>query len=187
MRNNVLHDNEYNFGVACVGTTWDQDIDTTNTVDGKPIYFLVGKNGITLDESTNAGYVGLVSCNKITVKNLNLTNNGQGIVVAKTRNSTLRNNTIMDNEVGVHIYASDYNIVYHNNFEYNSCQALNTWGWNIMWDKGQMEGGNYWSDHVCSGNPSNGSQPYHNILAVGHIPGGGTDNYPFEDKWGWVE
>ncbi len=179
LRNNVLYDNKYNFGVDCVGTTWDQDIDTTNTVDDKPIYFLVGISGITIDEHTNAGYVGLVSCNKITVKNLNLTNNGQGIVVAETRNSTLRNNTIMANEVGVHVYRSVHNIVvYHNNFENNTIQALNTWGWNIMWDNGSVEGGNYWSDHECTGNPSNGSQPY-------YIPSGTQDRYPFADPLGW--
>lgn len=48
------------------------------------------------------------------------------------------------------------------------------------WDNGATFGGNYWSDHACIGNPSDGSQPY-------SVPGSANaqDNYPFENQDGW--
>jgi hypothetical protein len=44
------------------------------------------------------------------------------------------------------------------------------------WDN--EEGGNYWSDRPCTGNPSDGSQPY-------YIDDDSIDRYPFEDEDGW--
>ena len=182
LRKNVLYDNKYNFGVVGSGTNWNQDIDTTNTVDGKPIYYLIGKSDITLDESTNAGYVALISCNKITVKNLNLRNNGQGILLVGTHNSILHNNTVMNNEYGIFMdFNSRSNFVYHNIFMNNSNQAYDFGGYST-WDKGPAIGGNYWSDHQCTGNPSDGGQPY-NI--PGYHGSGAQDCHPFEDQWGW--
>ena len=119
LRKNELYGNKYNFDVNCFGTSWNQDIDKTNTVNGKPIYYLIGESGITLDESTNAGYVALISCNKITVKNLNLTNNGQGILLVETPNSVLLNNTILNNEDGIHFHVSRDNIITNCNFSNN--------------------------------------------------------------------
>ena len=47
------------------------------------------------------------------------------------------------------------------------------------WDNGTTDGGNYWSDHACTGNPSDGSEPY-------EIDADSTDRYPFEDVSGWA-
>jgi parallel beta-helix repeat protein len=180
-----LYDNKYNLGVPCFGITLTQeDIDTTNTVDGKPIYYLIGESDITLDETTNAGYVALISCNNITVENLTLSNNEQGVLLVKTSSSILHNNTVLNNEYGIFLdFYSRSNIIYHNNFMNNSNQVYDFGGYST-WDKGSTIGGNYWSDHVCSGNPSNGSQQY-NIPGY-HGYGGAQDRYPFEDKWGWI-
>ncbi|GAJ19257.1 unnamed protein product, partial [marine sediment metagenome] len=60
---NTLYDNVYNFGVE--GTTvahFTQDIDLSNTINGKPIYYLVEEEDITLDETNNIGYLGLNYC-----------------------------------------------------------------------------------------------------------------------------
>jgi len=48
-----------------------------------------------------------------------------------------------------------------------------------VWDDGYPSGGNFWSDHVCVGNPSDGSQPY-------VIDENNTDHYPFQDPNGWL-
>jgi hypothetical protein len=52
-------------------------------------------------------------------------------------------------------------------------------GANNSWDNSPVDGGNYWSDHTCDGNPSNGSQPY-------YIDNYGVDQYPFEDPIGEI-
>ena len=70
-----------------------------------------------------------------------------------------------------------FNKIYHNNFI--NCYRVSDEGYINSWDNGPIEGGNYWSDHNCTGNPSNGSQPY--IIDEDSI-----DHYPFEDPNGWL-
>jgi len=48
-----------------------------------------------------------------------------------------------------------------------------------IWDCGYPYGGNYWSDHACTGNPGDGSQPY-------IIDENNTDHYPFQDPKRWL-
>ena len=104
------------------------------------------------------------------------------------------NNSIVGNTIdfslislGGHAYlaGSNGNVLYHNNFL--------TYGEGVgpviiyildgsmdnTWDNGYPSGGNYWSDHVCTGNPSDGSQPY-------LIDENNTDHYPFQDPNGWL-
>lgn len=69
LTSNIMVGNEYNFKVD--GETlfhFIQDIDETNVVDGKPIYYWVDQH----DEEIlgDAGFVGVVNSTNITVKNL---------------------------------------------------------------------------------------------------------------------
>jgi uncharacterized repeat protein (TIGR02543 family) len=127
-RNNVMIGNAYNFGVHA-STTYFQgwssywfsthDIDTSNTVDGKPIYYWVGKTTPQAIPS-DAGYVGLVNCRYITVENLTLSKNWQGILLAGTTYSTIRQNTLQSNHEGLSIYLnSNYNTVANNTITLN--------------------------------------------------------------------
>ena len=90
------------------------------------------------------------------------------------------NNNILDNiEYGIHVSLhSDNNKIYHNNIIDNVQQAYDRGDAN-SWNESYPIGGNYWSDHTCTGNPSNGSQPY-------RIDSDSKDWYPFEDPDGWV-
>jgi hypothetical protein len=73
------------------------------------------------------------------------------------------------------------NYIYHNNFIDNIIQASDSSDTN-RWDNGPRYGGNYWSNHECTGNPSGGNQPY--IISGGIM--GATDFYPFMDRDGWL-
>jgi len=115
LRDNVLAGNEYNFGVFTFYdevrlSTYTQDIDTSNTVDGKPIYYLINQKGLVID-SSDIGYLALVNCTNIHIKNVTLTNNGQGLLLAFTTNSTIENVTIANNYVGMHVLSSDANLI----------------------------------------------------------------------------
>ena len=68
------------------------DINTSNTINGKPIYYLVGNQSSTVP--TDAGYVGLVSTVNMTVENLVMKNNEIGLLLAGDVNSTVRNLTL---------------------------------------------------------------------------------------------
>jgi parallel beta-helix repeat protein len=294
-RNNDASKNKYNFDVRGSSLShYIQDIDDSNTVDGKPVYYWVDRRDVAV--SLDAGWVALINCTRMTVKNLDLTNNGQGVLLAFTINSTISKNNIKSNLIGISLYDSSNNTIngnnitekngrgifldessnntvsgnyiannligielhwfsnnntvsgnditgnddgiylywssnntvsgnhitnnvygiyfvcfwtqsicsnnsiyenhitnnvhgiwlsyssnnkiYHNNFIDNIDQASVTAGYTNVWDDGFPSGGNYWSDHVCAGNPSDGSQPY-------IIDANNTDHYPFQHLIGW--
>jgi len=113
-RNNIMISNKYSF-IASGDTleSFINDVDTSNTVDGKPIYYLINQKNIIIDPSTypNIGYLALVNSANITVKGLELKNNGQGILLAYTTNSQITSNNIVDNDVGVELESSTNNTV----------------------------------------------------------------------------
>ncbi|MEM4222265.1 MAG: NosD domain-containing protein, partial [archaeon] len=121
--NNTMNNNRYNFGIYGDDIShYYQDINTSNTVDEKPIYYWTnekyGPNNCKdteIDESTNAGFVALVGCDNITVKNLNLSNNIEGILLVNTTNSKILNNTINSSFSGILLYSSSNSNLLINN------------------------------------------------------------------------
>ena len=115
LRNNNMFDNEYNFGVHGYDLN---DVDASNTVDGKPIYYWVNEadRAVPMD----AGCVVLVNSTHITVRNLNLTRNLQGIQLAFTTNSTIAENSIANNYDGIRLDYSSNNSISGNNITNSS-------------------------------------------------------------------
>ena len=105
--NTMVNNNYYNFDVfgneIC---HYHQDIDASNTVDGKPIFYWVNKNNGEITNLDAASFVGLVSCENITVKNLDLNNNGFGILLVDTKNNNIINNTLTSNDWGIYVWSS---------------------------------------------------------------------------------
>ena len=129
--NNVLRDNhiESTFGIGFEVSGAPQpsissfinDIDNSNTVNGKKIYYLINETDVSINPSTypNIGYLALVNCTRMTVENLHL--NVQGVLLAWTSNSQITNNDI-SNTYGDGIilnYASN-NQITKNNINSNS-------------------------------------------------------------------
>jgi len=79
------------------------DFDSSNTVDGKPIIYWVDQHGKTVPE--NAGYVSLTDCSEIVVSNLNLSG-VQGILLSNTYNSQINNNTVAETAYGINLFHS---------------------------------------------------------------------------------
>jgi parallel beta-helix repeat protein len=167
-RNNDVSGNEHNFGVyGSLLQEFIQDIDDSNTVNGKPVYYWVNRRDMAVP--LDAGWIALVNCTRITVKNVDLTKNGQGILLASTTYSTITknnitnnihgiwlsgssNNTINENNItenagnGIYLYYSPNNTFYHNNFINNINQVYNVGVSVNVWDNGVE--GNYWSDYA---------------------------------------
>lgn len=118
LRNNILTGNAQNLYVRCeIGYYYGKpnyvhNIDSSNTVDGKPVYYWIGQHGKTVP--SDAGFVALIDCSNITVQNLNLSNNGQGILLTATTNSTITGNVVSDAEEGIALQESPGNIVSRN-------------------------------------------------------------------------
>ena len=127
LRYNHMNNNTYNFWVACdtyrTISDFTNDVDSSNTVDGKPIYYWVNQEDKTVP--SEAGYVALVNCTDITVKNLNLVKNGQGILLVFTTNSLITKNNITNNGEGIHLYRGSHdNDVTENNITNNNNDGL---------------------------------------------------------------
>jgi parallel beta-helix repeat protein len=113
LRNNEMILNKYNIHVdgyaTSFGNGFHQDIDISNTVDGKPIYYWVGRSHETIPY--DAGFVGLVDSDNIIVEGLTLTNNGAGVLTYNTKDSIIRNNAVSNNAWGINIIWSTRNTI----------------------------------------------------------------------------
>ena len=90
LASNMMSGNTYNFGLSGSSLSeYTQNIDTSNTVDGKPIYYWVDQKDKQIP--SDAGFVGVVNGTNITVRDLTLTNNGVGVLFAHTNTSRIEN------------------------------------------------------------------------------------------------
>ena len=99
LKNNTFHNNTYNFGVwSCKPDDYYLDIDATNTINGKPIYYIVEEQDLVFDGSTGAeiGFLGLVGCKNITVKNHTFVANYNGLILVETEDSIIEGCTVSD-------------------------------------------------------------------------------------------
>jgi len=135
LRENTMSGNVYNFGVNANGYSiitrllvdtrllaYIQNIDTSNIVDGKPIYYWVGEHDKTIPR--DAGFVGVVNCTNITVRDLTLTNNRHGILFAYTNNSRIVNVSASNNAEGICLDSSSSNTLTGNNTISNSGNGI---------------------------------------------------------------
>jgi parallel beta-helix repeat protein len=110
LRSNNITDNAKALSVNGIGhSDFVNDVDVSNTVNGKPIYYMVHEHDRSIP--IDAGYVALVLCSGITVQNLNLTNNGQGILLVNTTDSIITQNNITNNDGDISLLSSCSNSI----------------------------------------------------------------------------
>jgi len=109
-RGNKMVENAGGFGVLGEDLSdFINDVDSSNTIDGKPIYYWVNKRDRTVP--LDAGYVALVNCTLITIQGLTQT---EAVQLIYTTNSTITNNI-----VSFSLYYSSNNIILRNNFTHS--------------------------------------------------------------------
>jgi parallel beta-helix repeat protein len=94
LKNNVMKGNFISIlmGYTEPWTSFDNDVDSSNTVNGKPIYYWVNRLGETVP--SDAGAVILVNSTDMVVKDLVLSQNTYSIILVNTNKSTIENNTL---------------------------------------------------------------------------------------------
>jgi parallel beta-helix repeat protein len=124
--NNILRNNKLNnnHNLAVYGSEpshFVNDVDDSNTVNGKKPYYLISESDLTINPSTfpDVGYLALVNCRNITVHDLELTNNGHGIILAYTTESTITQNHMTDNYNGIGLFSSSGNFIVTNTIANN--------------------------------------------------------------------
>ena len=138
---NMMSENLFNFGIYGHELShYIQQIDSSNKVDGKSVYYLVNEENVQIQR--DAGFVGIVNSSKITVKNVTLRNNREGVLLAysdycrienvnascnalgislrSSNNNVLSNNTVLNGECGICLWSSINNIITDNNASYNA-------------------------------------------------------------------
>jgi parallel beta-helix repeat protein len=123
LRNNSMNNNKHNFMIrggylSDKKDGYTNDIDASNTVDGKPMIYWVNQQDRTVP--SEAGYVALISCTNINVQNLNLANNRDGVLLVSTTDSTVTRNYVTNTVNGIYIYWSSSNTISENNITDNN-------------------------------------------------------------------
>jgi parallel beta-helix repeat protein len=162
LRGNSMTNNKYNFKVESVGgnaipSDFLNDVDASNTVDGRPVYYWVDRQDMTVP--LDAGYVALVNCTNITVQNLSLINSVEGLLLVSTTDSTISQNSITNNELGIDLMYSSNNDINGNNITNNgygialSYSSNNSVAENNITNNNGYGIGFYWSSYnSISGN-----------------------------------
>jgi parallel beta-helix repeat protein len=175
-------------------------IDASNTVNGKPVYYWVNQHD--REVPSDAGCVAIINSTEIRIRNLNLTGNYDGVLLAYSNHTSLDNlrlsnnfhglwlwrsneNTITDCTLkdsvnALYMRESDNNLIYGNNFVNE--QKPDVAGTHNSWDNGYPEGGNYWSDYTRSDNFRGVFQNITGSDALGDRPhvidSGNQDRFP---------
>ncbi len=94
------------------------EIDNSNLVNGKPLYFLRNReDGIVPGD---AGMVILANCTGVLVENQNISNQIYGLQLYYSNSNTISNNKIINNKMyGIRMVYSDWNKIIFNNISGN--------------------------------------------------------------------
>jgi parallel beta-helix repeat protein len=125
LRNCNMTNNKYNFFVT--GTELSHfinDVDDSNLVDGKRIYYRVNNHSQIID-GLDLGYLGLVNCTGMTVRNLSLMRNGQGLLLAFTNSSTITRVNASNNFQGIDLFKCSRDTITRNNIMNNKNISIN--------------------------------------------------------------
>jgi|YelNatPaOPRAMG01_1025707.scaffolds.fasta_scaffold01364_17 parallel beta-helix repeat protein len=200
LEDNALCYNTWSFGVH--GYQLDDflnDVAVSNTVNELPVYYWVSKTGGRMPE--HAGFIGVVDSTEVEIKDVNIENNFQGVLLAfsnstliekvnltanwhgiyfiNSNNNTLFGSNLINNFHNFFIHSSNSNIFYSNNFvggkEGYFRDSEN------FWDAGYPRGGNYWSYYEGKDERKGETQREIGSDGIGDSPqtvNGDFDNYP---------
>lgn len=118
LRNNEFTNNSYDFSFSPeFPRFYVQNIDSSNKVNGKPVYWWVGQHNRTVP--VDGGVIAVINSTDITVKNVVLSHNGQSVLFVNTNSSVIENVTSSNSDIGLYVLYS-YNNTILNNTVYNA-------------------------------------------------------------------
>ena len=114
----TIHNNSFhNDGIIMLGpyqTRYRHNIETSNTVNSKPIYYYYNMTDLNISD-IDMGQLFLVKCNDIQVENQSYSNAIAGCQIAHSSNITINNSKFINN------YEEGIDIVYSNNISIQNC------------------------------------------------------------------
>ena len=124
LSNNTLLRNK--FGLRVWGLTLSHfmhNIDGSNSINGKRVYYLVNAKDETID-SLDVGYIGVVNSSGILLRNISISGNGEGVLLAYSKDCVLDGVTLSFNVRGARIVACDKITIYNSSINNNDCVGL---------------------------------------------------------------
>ncbi len=118
-RNNQMANNGINFEDMAIEKS---DVDSSNTINGKPIYYIINQQNLTVP--ANAALVHLENSSNIIIRNLELKYTYKAISLLNSNNCKIYQNTITDGEIGISLRNSANNSIIGNKSLNNSDSAI---------------------------------------------------------------
>ncbi len=138
------------------------NIDSTNLVNGKSLYYYTNEVNLGPNNFTNAGQVILVNCTYSLVSNLNISDSSMGISLHYCNNNNISGNTVNNNDYGIYLFFSDFNIVSGNTANNNNENGIGLDNSNNNAISGNTANNNLWgillgisNNNAISGNTAN--------------------------------
>jgi parallel beta-helix repeat protein len=97
-------------------------IDTSNTVNSKPVIYWKNKDGGTVP--SEVGQVILANCSNITIENHEFVDSDVCIILGYSSNNIITNNNASNVYDGIRLYYSDNNSIKNNNFSPNNWRGI---------------------------------------------------------------
>ena len=89
---------------------WNTHIIENNSLNGKPVYYMNNKTGLTLN-SSSFGEILLANCSDIVIQNISIENSLVGILIGFSNNISIKNCSLKYNSAGIIFYNSSNSIV----------------------------------------------------------------------------
>lgn len=118
-RNNQMKNNRFNFEDLTYGTS---DVDSSNTINGKPFYYLFNRQNTTVP--SDASMVQLENCNNITIRNLEINCTYLAISLLNSSNCKIYGNKIANNQVGIYVRNSTTCLIIYNQIFNNTDNGI---------------------------------------------------------------
>ncbi|MEM2925682.1 MAG: NosD domain-containing protein, partial [Methanocellales archaeon] len=150
LRNNTFSMNTYNFYIdpgnyegswgGVVDYDFDLDIDTSNTVNGLKIYYLKNESNKIFNSTTlpHAGFFACINCSNITLEGFGFNANSHGVLLYKTKDSSISTFSAYHALSGIAAYNSTnitiINSILNSNGYEKQSDILN-WGTGIYFGK----------------------------------------------------
>lgn len=95
-------------------------IDTSNTVNEKPLYYYKNTVGLLAGDFINAGQIMLANCDNAIIENVDVSNGSCGIALYSSEGCTIQFINSSHNSVtGIYLDNSNFNDIFDNNVHYN--------------------------------------------------------------------
>jgi len=112
-------------------------IDTSNKVNGKPVYYYFDRNNLDNADYLNPGQIILVNCNSSNISEISISNASSALTLLYCKNVSIIDCNFSDNDGGIDLYKSNNNAISRNVIDSNNYAGIRLSGCNntlIYWN-----------------------------------------------------